>query len=447
LISVLKLRASYGKAGNNRISDNAWRKNFSVGYSSLYMGSDQTAKTAVLLASNILSNENLKWETTLTRNLGIDFGLFNHRVSGNIDVYSNTTSDLLIQALLPPSSGYIYQWQNIGQTSNKGLEVKLDGVLVDRKDFKLSVSFNIGFNKSRIDQLGETKSWLESSRLLPITMGGSASIEDFIIEEGGQVGQMYGYVQEGMYSFDDFDYNQETGVYTLKEGIPDNSALIGATSNGQWIGPGMLKLKDLNGDGIVDENDKTTIGNANPKHTGGFTLTAQWKGLDFSAFFNWVYGNSIYNANKINYTSNYAGYPYRNIMNIMNSDNRFMTISKQTGKKVTDPVELAAINANATIWSPLYTTPRLTDWFIEDGSFLRLNNVTIGYTLPKEILSKIGISQLRVYATGYNLWTWTNYSGFDPEVSTVRGTPLTPGVDWQAYPKSRSFNVGLNIEF
>jgi TonB-linked SusC/RagA family outer membrane protein len=445
-LSFLKLRASYGQAGNNRISDNAWQKTFSVSTANLYMGADQTSKTPVLLASSTLSNEKLKWETTITQNIGLDFNLFKNRISGAVDAYLNRTKDLLIMSIIPASSGYANQWQNIGETSNRGIELQLDGTIIKRNDFTLSASFNIGINKSRIEKLGEVKSWVQSSGVLTTSaLGQTLALEDYIVEEGGQVGQMYGWQidGDGMYSFDDFYYNSETGVYTLKEGVPDDKSLI----TPYWFGPGTLKLKDLNDDGVVDAKDKVVVGNANPKHTGGFNLTAQYKGFDCSAYFNWVYGNDIFNMNKGLFSCRYAGYSYKNLLNVMNSDNRFTTISKETGKIVTDPEELAAMNENATIWSPQYADPRLTDWVVEDGSFLRLNTLTLGYTLPKSLTGKIGIQRLRVYVTGYNLWTWTNYSGYDPEVSTVRGTPLTPGIDFQAYPRSRELNVGLNVEF
>jgi TonB-linked SusC/RagA family outer membrane protein len=436
-LSHLKLRASYGEAGNNRISDNAWQKTFSVGLANIYMGTDQTAKTPVISPGTILSNKNLRWETTLTRNAGLDFSLFKSRISANFDAYFNTTEDLLISATLPPASGYSYQWQNIGETSNKGIEIQVDTRIVDSGDFKLSASFNIGMNKARIEKLGDIKEWRETSGVI-----NPNNVDDYLIKEGGRVGDMYGWESEGMYTFDDFYYDAATAKYTLKEGIPNDKTTIAAI----WFGPGTLKLKDQNGDGVINTADKVVLGNATPKHTGGFNLTAQYKGLDFSAFFNWVYGNDIYNANKNAFTSKWSDFNYRNLLTIMDSDHRFRTISKETGLMVTDPLELAEMNANATMWSPLYTTPVLFDWIVEDGSFLRLNTVTLGYIIPHHLTKKIGIDKIRVYASGYNLWIWTNYSGYDPEVNSVPGA-LTPGIDFSAYPRSRAVNVGLNVEF
>ncbi|MBN1184283.1 MAG: TonB-dependent receptor, partial [Bacteroidales bacterium] len=436
----LKFRLSYGEAGNNRITDNAWNKVFSVEASKLFLDGDgvTNSATAYLYPSSILSNRDLRWETTITRNGGVDFSLLKQRLRGSVELYHNTTKDLLIQADIPTSSGYSTQWQNIGQTSNKGIEIQLDSRIVDKEDFSISASFNIAFNKGRIDKLGETKSYTVTSGW--VTNNGP--VGDYLVEEGGQVGTMYGYETEGMYSFDDFDYDSDKGTYALKEGVSNNFPLIMAAK----VGPGFLKLKDQNGDFVVDELDKVVLGNSNPKHTGGFNLTVQYKGFDCSAFFNWVYGNKVYNATKLR-LSNSGITSWKNILNIMNSDNRFTYLDKETGTNVTDPTRLAEINANATIWSANFQTVPLHSWGVEDGSFLRLNNLTIGYSLPKTLLKKVGISKLRVYATGYNLWLWTNYSGQDPEVDMMRSNPLTPGIDWFAYPKYRSFNVGLNLEF
>ena len=445
-LSDLKIRASYGESGNNRISDNAWRKTFSIYSKGLYLDGNEISPSAYLQPNSILSNPKLKWETTITRNIGLDYGLFNQRISGSVELYKNSTKDLLISTSIPSSTGYSNQWQNIGETSNKGLELVLNAAIVEKKDFRLSVSFNIGFNRNKIEKLGDVKQWEQSSNWYT---GAGAPTGDYLIKEGGQIGTMYGYVTDGMYSFDDFDvtYNPSAWQpysYKLKTGVPDDSGLIGA----RRFWPGALKLKDQNGDGIVNNAyDKVVIGNANPKHTGGFNLTAQYKSLDVSAFFNWVYGNDVYNANKLFATSYLAQRFYKNILNVMNSDNRFIYIDKETGAEVGDPVKLAEMNKNATIWSPANVSTPLHSWAIEDGSFLRLNNITIGYSLPKNFLNKLKIQQMRIYATAYNVWTWTNYSGYDPEVDTRRATPLTPGVDYCAYPRSRSFNIGLNVEF
>lgn len=439
-IDDLKIRFSLGSAGNNRIMDNAWRKTLSVQTGRLFIEGSENSPTPFLRPNNILPNPLLRWETTVTRNLGLDFSAFQRRVAGTLEFYKNTTKDLLISATVPSSTGYTNQFQNIGQTSNRGIELSFNAVIVETRDFNLNASFNIGFNRNRIDQLGETKSWEQNTNWA----GADGPTGDYLIEEGGRVGLMYGYEThpDKMYSFNDFDYLN--GVYTLKDGVASNQHLI----NTRWFRPGALKFVDQNGDGVVDASaDKVVIGDANPKHTGGFNLTAQFKNLDFAAFFNWVYGNSIYNANKLNFTNYWGGRLFKNILAEMHSENRFINISPETGLVVNDPAELAELNKNATYWSASMQRAPLHSWVIEDGSFLRLNNLTIGYSLPQNVLTKSKLSQLRVYASGFNLWIWTKYSGYDPEVDSIRSTALTPGVDFNAYPRSRSFNIGLNLTF
>ncbi len=437
-LNDLKIRTSYGESGNNRISDNAWQKTFTVTSNRIFMEGNETTPTSYIVPNRVLSNPELKWETTVSRNVGVDFGLFKQRLSGSVELYKNTTKDLLISTTIPSSSGYSTQWQNIGQTSNRGLEFNINGILVEQKDFRFHVTFNIGFNKNRIDELGEIKEWGQSAAWSPWDGGSS----DYLVKEGESVGLMYGYETDGMYSFDDFDY--ENGTYVLKEGVANSKAVTGA----RRFWPGSLKLKDQNGDFIIDAaNDKVVIGDANPKHTGGVNFMAQYKGFDFSAFFNWVYGNDIYNANKLVFTTSAEGRIYKNLLNMMNSENRFIYIDKMTGKEISDPVQLAEMNKNATIWSAGMDYIPRHSWGIEDGSFLRLNNLTIGYSIDKNLSNKLKVDNIRIYATAYNLWTWTKYSGYDPEVDTRRNTPLTPGVDWCAYPRSRSFIIGLNLEF
>ncbi len=437
-LSDMKFRASYGEAGNNRIYDDAWKKTFNTQAKYLMLDGNESTLTPYIVPSSILSNPELKWETTITRNLGLDFGFFKQRLSGSVELYKNTTEDLLMKASIPSNSGYSIQWQNVGQTSNRGVELSLNASIIEKQDFRFSVAFNIAFNKNSIDELGETKSWTESSGWT----SNDGPTDDYLIEEGGKVGLMYGYETEGMYSFDDFNYTD--GTYVLKEGVSDNSDIIGSSK----FGPGSLKLKDQNGDFIVNAaNDKVVIGDANPKHTGGINLMTQYKGIDFSAFFNWVYGNDIYNANKLYFTTYLSARKYKNLLGLMNSENRFTYVDQATGEDISDPTQLAEINQSATMWSASMARAPLHSWVVEDGSFLRLNNITIGYTVPKRLVNKLHISKLRAYVTAYNPWLWTNYSGYDPEVDTRRSTPLTPGVDWCAYPRSKSFNVGLNVEF
>jgi TonB-linked SusC/RagA family outer membrane protein len=440
-LSNLKLRASYGTAGNNRIGDDMWKMLYTTSDGNKPYYVDEELQNQ-LVPDNTIANPELKWETTYTRNVGLDFGFINNRLSGTFDAYYNTTRDLLIRANIPSNTGFDYQMQNIGETSNKGVELSLNGRIIQRRDFTLNASFNIAFNVNKVEELGDVKMSLQSSGWYGSSSGPTG---DYLLQEGEPVGQMWGYETDGMYKYSDFDYDAASESYTLKEGVPDNSALIGA----RFFGPGTLKFKKLSGEGNVinPEEDRTIIGNANPDHTGGFNLTATYKGLDFSAFFNWVYGNDIYNANKLEFTSFPDTRLYGNLLEMMNQDDRFSIVHPETGDFVSSPEALQMLNQDVKIWHPMMSRVVLHSWAIEDGSFLRLNNVTVGYTLPKSLTGRVFIDKLRFYVTGYNLWTLTNYSGYDPEVDTRRSTPLTPGVDYSAYPRSQSVIAGVNLTF
>jgi TonB-dependent starch-binding outer membrane protein SusC len=225
----------------------------------------------------------------------------------------------------------------------------------------------------------------------------------------------------------------------LKEGVVDSDILD--------VRPGMMKLKDIDGDGVVTIADQDFIGDANPLNTGGLVLNAYAHGFDLTAAFNWSYGNQIYNANKIEFTTSNLNNQYRNLITMQESGTRWTNIDWNTGEIITDPTALAAANANTTMWSPFMNRYMFTDWAVEDGSFLRLNTLTLGYTLPRVLTERAHLQSLRFYVTGYNVFILTNYTGFDPEVSTRRRVPYTPGVDYSAYPRSRQITFGLNLTF
>jgi hypothetical protein len=251
---------------------------------------------------------------------------------------------------------------------------------------------------------------------------------------------MSGYKSDGRYEVSDFSgYNDATGLWTLNEGVADDKAIIGT------VRPGSMKLKDLDGDGIVNGNDISVIGNVNPKHTGGFNIDARVYGFDMSAVFSWTYGNNIYNANKVEYTT--GRYQFRNMIDIMAEGKRWTNIDPATGEIVNDPATLESMNATTTMWSPYMTRHVFSDWAVEDGSYLRLNTLSLGYTFPDELVKRAHIQNLRLYVSASNVFILTNYSGFDPEVDSRRNTGLTPGLDYSAYPKSRQLLFGLNLTF
>jgi hypothetical protein len=246
----------------------------------------------------------------------------------------------------------------------------------------------------------------------------------------------------------DFNYNDATKEYTLRPGVATNSSIIGP------VQPGSIKFADLNGDGKVDiNNDRKIIGNPTPKFTGGLNQQFSYQNWDLSMFLNFSVGNDIYNANKIEFTNGYTG--NSNMLDIMANRWKTITPTGQTAQWVSGNqvygipfVALWSLNSQAKIWQPLRSAGAFYphSWAIEDGSFLRLNNLTFGYTVPSQKLSRLKMEKLRFYFTANNLAVLTSYTGFDPEVS-VRSNPLTPGLDYSAYPKSRSFIFGINASF
>jgi hypothetical protein len=320
--------------------------------------------------------------------------------------------------------------QNVGSTENKGVELSLNVGVVNRKNFKFDIDFNIAFTDTKIKSLGGVEKMEMSSG-----WAGSEITGDYILEVGESVGRMYGYETDGWYTVDDFEY--EDGTYTLKEGIVSDATLLAGN-----IRPGSLRLKDQNGDGTIDESDKVVIGNALPKHTGGLQLKFQLWNFDLAAYFYWKYGGDVYNANKIENTTTNK-YSYRNMS--ADVEGCWTYLNGEGG--IASPEEMAQINANATMWSPIMARYVFHSWAVEDGSFLRLQQLTLGYTLPSKWTDKIKLSKVRVYASANNLFCWTKYSGFDPEVSVRRATSATPSVDYSAYPRSTSFAFGLDVDF
>lgn len=445
-LNNLKLRVSYGKAGNARVNS-YWRQTYEPITSVKYLYYQNEIGQSGLQPSTILRNENLTWESKYSFNTGLDINLFNNRLIFNVDFYNDVTKNLILQVPLPSNSGYNYQYQNKGQTTNRGLEITLNARIINSKDFWLNGNFNISFNKNKVDKLydGE-QSFIPRSTVTGIDVGSDA----YRVNVGDEVGLMYGYVYDGMYDFDDFVYNPTTKRWDLRTDTEDYVDCSGVLSrSGNYYGPGHIKLKDLNGDHVIDaENDRQVIGHAQPKHTGGFGFELGWKGFDLTALFNWSYGNDVFNINKIDYTSYAGSKKYENMSTLL--EGRFRTIDPATGRNIyygdyADPQLLQQINANATMWSPLMNNSIITSWAVEDGSFLRLGTLSLGYTLPKKILRSIGSKNLRIYATAYNLFCLTGYSGQDPEVNT--GDIMTPGQDSSAYPKSRSFIFGLSVTF
>lgn len=431
-IDLLKARLSYGQVGNDNIPGGQQDRIFLSSASGWINGVDN-----FFAPSRVLPNPDLKWEALTTRNIGLDYEFLDGRIYGSFDYYRNSSVDLLLNYQLFGQGGYDSQFRNMGEVENRGFEGSINYAIFRKKDFNLNFSFNINFNKNEIVSLGDNANYLDQTGWASTAIAG-----DYAVWQGYPVGTIIGYKNAGRYEVSDFDFDGTN--YTLKPGIPNANQVTG------YVQPGAMKIMDVNGDGLINVNDMTVIGDANPIHTGGFNLNGNYKNFDFSANFNWSFGQDVYNATKIEHSTATSGTPngqFRNLLSIMSDGNRWTNIDPLTGSLVRDPAELTALNANTSMWSPYMQRFVLTDWAIEDASFLRLNTLTFGYSLNDDFLKKLRLSKLRFYVTANNVFVLTNYSGLDPEVSTRRRTPTTPGVDYSPYPRSRMYVFGLNLNF
>jgi TonB-linked SusC/RagA family outer membrane protein len=440
-INDLKLRASYGSAGNNRIAPYQYLPQYAA---NAQYGLNENLVTAFI--PPYYSNPDLKWETTISRNLGVDASLFNNRVGFVIDVYSNTTNNLLVNLNVPVSSGYGKRLQNVGSTTNKGVEIQLTGTITQKRSFSWTGTFNISFNQNKITDLGPVTSYLQNSG-----WAGSSNPEDYIVKVGQPVGAMWGLQTDGFYKTSDFNYDPATRTYTLNPKVPNDASIV---SNPPM--PGSLKYKGLNGDSVITAKDRTIIGYAQPKFFGGFGQQFIFGRWDASIFINFQYGNKVYNYNKLEFSSGYtAG---ANLLGIMGrrwrmvDQNGVVYEQNANGKIVgASPDSLNALNKNAGLWMPLVGSSSASfspqSFAVEDASFIRINNISVGYSLPVSVTNRLKIARLRLYGTVNNVAVITHYTGYDPEVNTRRDTPVTPGVDYSAYPRSRTYIVGVNVTF
>ena len=421
-LSNLKLRAGWGATGNNATQEN-YPSNLLYSGKLNYAFSNSMTPAIYLMQ---IANKDLKWETTYQTNVGLDFGLFNNRISGSVDLYNKDTKDLLLYADVPPSIGFSQVQQNVGSINNKGLEITLNATVLpgSKKRLKWTSSFNIAFNKNEITALSDG----QLSRKAGIRYPSIADL--YICKVGSPLSEMYGYVYDGVYQYEDFN-EVSPGVFVLKPEIPNN------TNERANIQPGDPKLKDLNGDGKVTAEDQTVIGHGLPIHTGGFTNNFEWRGFDLSVFFQWSYGNDVINYNRVKLES----LDGRHI-------NQLATVKDHwTPRTVNEDGTISEGNYTNYLWavnrglSSIHTSRE-----VEDASFLRLKNVQLGYRFPDKLLRRWGLSSLRLYVSAQNLWTWTRYTGYDPEVST-RNSAMTRGFDYSAYPKAKTYTFGVEMGF
>jgi TonB-linked SusC/RagA family outer membrane protein len=402
-ISNLKLRTSFGVTGNDRIPPyQALARTANGFYSGVTTGE-------LGITPSSFANPNLKWETTYQYDAGIDLEVLEGRLAFTVDAYTKQTKDMLLQADIPSQTGYYKQWQNIGRVDNKGLEFAVNSLNIKRDHFTWQTNFNISTNKNKVVSLG-------SVSFVPVTSLGSMVENVGRVIVGQPIGTGYGYVFDGVYQTEDFD-NPSPGTWVLKPGV--------VKLQGINVQPGDMKFKDLDGNGEVDNvNDRTIISNSNPQFFGGLTNNFTYRNFDLSIFLHWMYGNDILYVGRYRYEAfqaNNLTYEYwNNRWTETNPSNQYPSL-RGKGK---------------------YET---STYLVEDGSFLRLKNITIGYNLPEPALKKLKLKGLRFYVTGDNLYVWTKYSGFDPEVNSYN--PLLTGMDNISYPRSRTVTVGLNIKY
>ncbi len=413
-VSNSKLRASYGSTGNNRVGNYDAYSGLSFPVGNSYSFNNGTPGKGAIISG--LGNSNLKWETTRQLNIGYDLGLFNDRVEFTVDWYRKVTSDLLLNADLPATMGMLQAQQNIGKIQNQGVEFGLKTVNFRSKDFEWSSNFNISFNKNKILELVRGQEALYSTVNFETQYNNNPP---YISQVGQPAGMFYGYIFDGVYQLSDFN-KSTSGTYTLKPGV---------SNNGAAAQPGHIKYRDMNGDGDITPADLVVIGRGQPIHTGGFSNNFSYKGFDLNVFLQWSYGNDILNANR---------YMFEGNGNIRLSLNQFASYQDRWSESNPTNKNFKS-GGQGTIGS--YSSRA-----IEDGSYLRLKTVSLGYNLPEHVLKTLHLSKLRLTVAAQNLLTFTNYSGMDPEVS-VRSSVLTPGFDFSAYPIARTVVFGLNVTF
>lgn len=414
-ISTSKIRTSYGSNGNNRVGD------FDTYARLLQSVNGYSFNQGTPIASNSVSsigNPDLAWEKVTTIDLGYEIGILKDRVVLEMDLYRKTTENLLLNAILPSSTGFTSAVKNIGKLRNDGLELTLNTVNVQSKNFSWQSNLNISFNKNKVMELTRGQRSLTSN---------SDYVSQFnkplyVAEIGKPAGMMIGFIWEGNYQYSDFD-NPSPGVYILKPSVPTNGAVRNT------ILPGDIKYKDINGDGIMNDADLTFIGSGQPIHTGGFSNNFNYKAFSLNVFFQWSYGNDIYNANRLIMEGNSNG--WANINQFASYSNRW------------SPENPTNANYRTRGQGPIgFHSSRV----VEDGSFIRMKTVSLNYNLPAKLIKTAYLSNLSVNVSAQNLITWTNYSGMDPEVST-RNNTLTPGFDYSSYPKSPTIAFGIKAGF
>lgn len=434
VISNLKLRLGWGAVGNQNVPNYA--------YTSTYNSSATANWGTGLLASNT-ANKDLKWETTYSSNAGIDLSLFDSRIELVADVYYKKTDDLLNRLALPAYVGTSGQgsttapWYNIGSLENKGLEIALNTINIKNENFNWTSNFIFSMNKNKVLSLNSDSGHYDGT----VQQGSDVTVVTRTAV-GQPISQFYGYKVIGRFEkATDFYYKDASGK-VVPTALPKDMKI---GENGVWIGDYIFD--DANKDGVIDDKDLQYIGNPLPKFTFGITNTFSYKGFDMSIFLDGSYGNDVMNYQRrwlenprenTNLLDTALGYAQLGLID-PNGPNDYRNVQIVGG----DPYmpRIAASSASSA------SNFRNSDRFVEDGSFIRIKNISIGYNLPSSFVSKIGVAGIKVYSNMQNIFTFTKYSGYDPEVGTLNNSALYTGIDNGRYPSSRVTTLGVNVKF
>ena len=458
----LKLRLSIGTSGNDGID--------AAAFIDKWVSTRDGQGSYSYVTGDIMGNPDLTWEKTISRNIGLDYSFLNGKFNGAVDFYWNTTKDCLMLVPVNVAQGFSYQFQNAAKTSNKGIEVAFNYNILRKKDLDLSFGVTYNYNVNKVE---EVPADANMSGSMSFASTGMNPQKPYLIKEGEPVGLIVGYKSAGFYTVDDFHVNS-SGQWVLNDGVADcvvanykhpytldTKTKRSDTGQVQRAFPGMPKYEDTDGNGVIDANDATVIGRMAPQHTGGFHINARYKSFDFSANFAYQLDGKVFNANLARSISTQGGTKTLGSARLSSDfDNNMWRMYDINAAgdlvAVTNQDALRALNANAQYGTLTYVNdlaPVISDDYIESAAFLRMQSLTIGYTFPKPLINKIGLSNARVYVTAGNLFCITGYKGLDPEVNTdgsmdatYKGFP-TPGFDYNSYPRSRTFTFGLNVAF
>lgn len=430
IVNDLKFRFEYGVTGNNDIGNSLYTTNLVLTDYPI----NNTPGNPAYTTSNTVGNPDLRWEEMKATNIGIDLALFNNRIKLTSEFYRNDVNGMLLPVGLPVSTGYSIQYQNIAKMRNQGLEFTLNSINIKSAGFRWSTDANIGFNKSKVLALDGRDS-------RPFSVGSNRSgLVTYYATVGEELGDMYGYVYQGIYTTDDF-IQAPNGTLTLKPGVVKPSS---GTPK-----PGDMKFAADNEAGDQFTRKLVKIGNGTPDFIGGISNNFSYKGFDLAIFMKFSVGGDIYNATKQSLS------PYALYQNVPTEfgNNYYHLIDPNTGQATTNLVRLKELNPNedSSLWSLSNTnTANIaypSSYYVEDGSYLRIAQLTLGYSFNKEFLQHVSLTNARIYVTVNNLATITGYSGYDPEVSAASGVAVTPGYDTSSFPRSRSYVLGVNLTF